>query len=805
MENRYRIHAEPAAYIENTVQYGQFRFTILTASMIRLEWNPQGIVTDMPSQIVWNRRLERVPYTYKREGKGIVLETEKLRLLHSDENQPQGLRIQLKSTQGDLCGEWQYGDRISTLKGTARTLDMADGAVRLEEGILSREGYSVLDDSSSYLIKADGELEARRGKGIDLYFMGYGHEYKKCLYDYLRLTGMPPMLPRFALGNWWSRYHRYSEEEYKELILRFAEEKIPLAVAMIDMDWHITEVDPAVGNGWTGYTWNRELFPNPKKFIDWLHEQGLKVSLNEHPADGIRYFEDGYGEMARAMGIDGESRQTVEFDVANPEFLEAYFKYLHEPEEKRGVDFWWVDWQQGEESRMPGLDPLWSLNHYHYLHNQRPDRRALILSRYAGAGSHRYPVGFSGDSIISWKSLAFQPYFTATASNIGYGWWSHDIGGHMLGVYDEQLQIRWIQFGVFSPICRIHSSASPFNHKEPWNYSAEAKQVITEYMRLRHKMLPYLYTMNELFSRTGVPLIRPMYYEYPEHEEAYQVPNEYFFGTQMLCLPITTPLIRAIRMAAVEAWIPEGVYIDWMSGRIYEGGRSMNLYRELKNMPVLLKAGAIIPLDGGKNLKNGTENPDCLEIIIAAGDHGAFEMYEDDEKSDSCQTECCVRTLYTLNYSQSEFMIHRPEGREELMLSERSYILRFLGFRCPVSIIKKTEKDEEELLFDYAERKKEVTVEITVPAGEKVCIKFQNRMELAENNVIQDCFELLDKAQIDFLEKEQIFDVIKKYSGQERRQKLKEKHIDSVLLEALTERMNAYRVNSEKDKSDSRA
>lgn len=120
----------------------------------------------------------------------------------------------------------------------------------------------------------------------------------------------------------------------------------------------------------------------------------------------------------------------------------------------------------------------------------------LILSRYAGPGSHRYPVGFSGDTVVSWESLKFQPYFTSTASNIGYGWWSHDIGGHMLGVRDEELEARWYQLGVFSPINRLHSSLSPFVGKEPWNFQQPVRDIMRDALILRHRLIPYLHTMN---------------------------------------------------------------------------------------------------------------------------------------------------------------------------------------------------------------------------------------------------------------------------------------------------------------------
>lgn len=119
--------------------------------------------------------------------------------------------------------------------------------------------------------------------------------------------------------------------------------------------------------------------------------------------------------------------------------MDAYFD-MHHRMEAEGVDFWWLDWQQGGVTRQKGLDPLWMLNHMHYLDSGRGGNWPLTFSRYAGPGSHRYPVGFSGDTIVTWESLAFQPQFTATASNIGYGWWSHDIGGHMFGYRNEELE-----------------------------------------------------------------------------------------------------------------------------------------------------------------------------------------------------------------------------------------------------------------------------------------------------------------------------------------------------------------------------
>ena len=202
-----------------------------------------------------------------------------------------------------------------------------------------------------------------------MYFLGYGREYLKCLKDFYRLCGNAHAA-KIALGNWWSRFYPYSEEEYKDLIMKFNEEGIPFSVAVIDMDWHLRDIDPKYGSGWTGYTWNRDLFPDPEGFMDWLHKQGLHVTLNVHPADGVRAFEEMYTEMARELGVDYEKGDKIHFDITDPKFMQAYFKYLHHPHEEMGVDFWWIDWQQGTRTKIEGLDPL-MLNHFHFLDNRR--------------------------------------------------------------------------------------------------------------------------------------------------------------------------------------------------------------------------------------------------------------------------------------------------------------------------------------------------------------------------------------------------------------------------------------------------
>ena len=672
-----------------------------------------------------------------------------------------GLSVQVRGNISVYHSIWHFGEEATDLRGTARTLDEADGAIELEHGIISRFGYGILDDSRSLVITEDGWVEPRKEDCIDIYFLGYGHEYEHCLKDYYHLTGKTPLLPRYALGNWWSRFYRYNDQEYKALMTRFEKEEIPFSVSVIDMDWHLVDIDPKYGSGWTGYTWNKELFPDPKEFMTWLHDHGLKVTLNVHPAGGVQAHEEKYKEMAEAMGRDWEKEEPVNFDVTDQKFLKAYFEYLHHPNEEEGVDFWWLDWQQGGLSKIPGLDPLWMLNHYHYLDSGRRGKRRLTFSRYAGMGSHRYPVGFSGDTIISWESLAFQPYFTANASNVGYGWWSHDIGGHMKGYRDEELSTRWIQFGVFSPIMRLHSSNSAFTGKEPWNYNAVSENIMKRYLKLRHEMIPYLYTMNYHASHDGQPLIRPMYYLEPEQPEAYEVPNEYYFGTELVVCPITEPTDKAAGTACVKAWIPEGKWYDIFSGLKYDGGRMLELYRSLEDIPVLAKEGAIIPLTDLTEYTNSVENPKELAVKIVPGKKNAFILMED--TGDTCEDKEENWAQTKLEWiNENEFIIHPANGNLDVIPKRRAWKMEFYGI-ADVDNLEVTvggKAIETERIYDEKRHICQVNIPET-EVTEQITISFSKGYLLRENNKPAEIFALLYQAKIEYEVKEKIYAYMK--------------------------------------------
>lgn len=326
---------------------------------------------------------------------------------------------------------------------------------------------------------------------------------------------------------------------------------------------------------------------------------------------------------------------------------------------------------------MSGLDPLWSLNHYHYLDNAAKadgtEGRPLILSRYAGLGSHRYPLGFSGDTSVLWQSLDYQPYFTATAANIGYTWWSHDIGGHMFGVKDYELYLRWLQLGVFSPINRLHSTSNELQGKEPWKFDKSVERIATDFLRLRHKLLPYTYTMNYLTYGEGRAICEPMYYSHPDAPEAYDVKNQYMFGSELMVCPITAKSDKKTHLAKVKAWLPKGRWTDIFTGYVYEGGRNLELYRDNSSIPVLAKAGAIIPL--GLSEGNDSSNPTDLELWIYRG-NGNFTMYED--RGDNSYVDSYALTRFEQAEGNGNYFVINPvEGDTDVVPETRNFSLYF--------------------------------------------------------------------------------------------------------------------------------
>ncbi|MEJ5914513.1 glycoside hydrolase family 31 protein [Pseudokineococcus sp. 1T1Z-3] len=777
------LATSPVADPRAVVQGPGYRFTVLTDGLVRMEHSADDVFEDRASTFAVHRDLPVPDFRVVDRGETLEIITARFHLTYDKRPfSPSGLTVAALGNISNYHSHWRFGETPESLGGTARTLDEADGAVPLEAGVVSRLGLSLLDDGESFVFTDDGWVAADSVGRTDLYLFVYGLDHVEALRALRALSGPTPVLPRYALGTWWSRYHPYTAEGYLAVVQRFADEGVPLSVAVIDMDWHLVDhVPPEHGSGWTGYTWNRDLFPDPPGFLAQLEEAGLRTTLNVHPADGVRSFEEPYAAMARSLGRDPADGLPIGFDITDPDFARAYLQ-MHHGLEADGVDFWWLDWQQGNHSRVPGVDPLWMLNHLHFLDNRRDGRRGLTFSRYAGPGSHRYPIGFSGDTVVSWASLAFQPEFTARASNIGYGWWSHDIGGHFFGTRDDELSARWYQLGCFSPIMRLHSGADAFITKEPWSFPSPVREVMVEHLRLRHRLLPYLHTMNHRAAR-DLPLVLPMHYGWPTREEAYDVPHQAMFGTELLLAPITAPADRRTGLGQVRAWLPQGRWVDVFTDLVYDGDREVLLHRDLTSIPVLARAGAVVPLDGAAVTGNAPVNPEHLELLVVVGADGTFELCEDDDTT----TGDVVRTPITFNQASGRLTVGPATGPTDVVPARRTWTVTFVALedgRAPVVTV---DGDAASAEVTRTATRTSVTASGIAPTS-TLHVDLGVRPALRDNDVHGRLFALLDAAQTEHRLKNRAYDVITAdQPASLRMSRLVAMELEPALLSALAE------------------
>ena len=583
------------------------RFTVVTDGVIRLEWQPEGKFTDLPSFVASERDYPAVDYKVRKTGKNVEITTSRMVLTYKKgTGKFTKDNLVIKSTDGFFT--WKPGmKQKENLKGTFRTLDGLEGDLQtqgwvkdspkgehrpFEDGILAKDGWTLIDESENLLFDdSDWAWVTKRPEGEcqDWYFMAYGHDYKAALKDFTVFAGKMPLPPRFTFGYWWSRYWAYSDKELRTLVDKMAAYDIPLDVLVVDMDWHYT--DPGRG-GWTGWTWNRSIFPDPQKFMSQMKDKGLKITINLHPAEGFDHWEECYPALAESLGKDPEGKERIEWINSDKKFMTNMFDKVMHPMQEEGVDFWWLDWQQHVyDTELPQLHNTWWINYCYFSDMERyGDKRPMLYHRWGGLGNHRYQIGFSGDATISWESLEFQPYFTATSSNVLYGYWSHDIGGHLGDSIDPEMYTRWLQYGGFSPVMRTHSSKSGGLNKEPWVFTEEYTNVIRQAVRQRYVMAPYIYAMARKGYDEGIALCRPMYYDYPECQEAYDFRSQYMFGDDMLIAPVTKPMVDGF--AEVDVWLPEGEWFELHTGTLLNGGAVVKRHFALDEC-VFLKFGRV--------------------------------------------------------------------------------------------------------------------------------------------------------------------------------------------------------------------
>ena len=467
---------------------------------------------------------------------------------------------------------------------------------------------------------------------------------------------------------------------------------IPADVMILDMDWHwngdANSHSAGIG-GWTGWSWNTNLIPQPKKLLEEIHSKNFKIALNLHPADGIDSHESPayYNAMKAELNGKYDNNGNIAWNLDFPDFTKSFFSNIIRDHESEGIDFWWLDWQQHLTSHYTqGLGQTFWCNHVFYndMAKNRPGHRPVIFHRWGGLGSHRYQIGFSGDALINFPTLAFQPYFTATASNVGYAYWGHDLGGHAFTdektVNDPELVLRWIQFGVFTPIFRTHATKDDRIERRIWKFANFPDML--KAVKLRYALFPYLYTMARETYETGIGMCRPLYYEYPDREEAYKYEGEYFFGNDILVAPITEPS-RDGKTASKEIWFPEGKWWSVSTNEIIEGPCVRTLDFEVNQIPYFFKAGSMIPFNPS-SVMNVTDHPNSLILNVVAGDDGQGSLYEDGgDNSDYATKYATTAFSHSVKGNRETYSIAPREGCADDLVQDRAWTLNILNAATP--------------------------------------------------------------------------------------------------------------------------
>ncbi|MEL6178258.1 MAG: TIM-barrel domain-containing protein, partial [Myxococcota bacterium] len=599
----------------------------------------------------------------------------------------------------------------------------------------------LLDDSASALLTESSPGFAtrptRQGAYQDGYFFGYGRNYRTALADLRELAGPAPLLPKKALGVWFSRYWPYSDAEWRELVALFRMKNVPLDVLSLDTDWKsspemnvcasinaITGAPPDAPCSWNGWDWNTMLYPDPNGFMDWAHAQGLQIGLNIHPS-----INGGDPAYAQVVAIAGElepdptplpcdilqadlSNPCLVFDWTNPAHIEAYFG-LHAPIASAGVDFWWLDWCcEGSSAVAPGLTPDTWINSLYLEEHRRLGSRWPSFSRIGGSfqvgadardegqgafAEHRMSIHFTGDTCSTWELLRYVAEFTVVeGASIGLPYISHDIGSFhgfrpgattctavaLTPTLPDDMYVRWVQFGTFQPLDRLHSQ---HGERLPWDYPGEAETIATAFLRLRGRLVPHLYTLSREAYDTGLPMARALYLQWPEHDEAYADPSSFTLGDDLLVATVASPG----QEAEVDVWLPPGTWVDYFTGERLEGPGMVQRTVPLDRYPVFARLGTILPTQ--PDLPTSADGPqDNLTLNIWPGADGAYTLYEDEGIGFAFEAGAYQRTHIALSSPDpdcSTVTVQASEGAPfPGALAERSWTLRFVGLDSPTQV-----------------------------------------------------------------------------------------------------------------------
>lgn len=686
MDPHFKVDYTKAKSKQEAIFQGQtYRITVLTERLVRLEYNKEGIFFDDLTEQVINRDFPLPKFKVVQDDKYLEITTDYFMLKYQKEKPFESLNIEIYLLNSDKTWFMKQKEvRNYKTSGLGIELDNPD----YQKGLYSTDGFVSINDSDSMIINQDGFLIPNNQPRIDTYVFMYRRDFGLCLKDYFTLTGYPALIPRYALGIWWNKNEIYNFNDISELLQNFNRYEIPLSILLLDEFWHLKD-GKDLSKYKTGYTFNRNLFSDPKYFASFLHEKKVHLGLSIDPKEGIMPHEDAYEGIAKTLGLMDKS--TIPFNAFDKFIINSYFHQLIEPLEKLGVDFFWLDYSDSKD-----LNTLRAMTRYQFENYKKTEeKRGLILAKNGLVASHRYPVLYSGKTLVSWNTLKTLPYFNSMGANKGLSWWSHDIGGYMGGMEESELYLRYIEYACFSPIFRLASKGGKYYKREPWKWDVKTLKIVKDYCVLRHRLIPYLYTEGYKYHKAGLPIIMPLYYSNPTIYDEPDHKNEYLFGSELLVSPITSPKDNLMNRTVHRVYLPEGTWYDFKTGKKFPGDKRYVTFYKDEDYPVFAKSGSIIPLADLKENKNDTSSPNSMEIHIFPGKSNIYNLYEDDGESRMYEKGFFLTTAIDYNYLQNNFtVIIRPtEGKSGIISDTRDYKIRFRNTRKADDVIVYLDKE----------------------------------------------------------------------------------------------------------------
>ncbi len=660
-----------------TFKGNKYRITVLSDVLLRFEYSETGKFNDYPTIFAINRNFAKKPvFTVKQDEKYINITNDYFILEYSKEKPyiasklvpDSNLRITLKGTDK----LWYFGNpEVKNLKGTTYSFDNKTN-ISLSKGLYNLDGFASIDDTMSPVFISDGTIKKNPSDALDVYVFIYKNDFQKALDSYFELTGKPSFIPRYALGVCWNKNEDYTEAELKDIISNFNKINIPLSSILLGSKWNLNKEGKTLSN----YKFDNEKYKNLEQTINDIHQKNVFLGLTINPQSGITPYDSGYQSLKTKLNITKDG--IIPINVYNTAILETF---LNEILANLNIDFIKIDEITEDKTK------TFMLMHYIYKSlSKTAERRGLILSRNPGIASHRYPALYSGNTKVSWKTLKYLPYFNITSSNLGLSYYSHDIGGYEGGVEDSELYTRYVQFGTYSPIFRFSSKEGRYYKREPWKWDIFTESIVKDYIRIRHRLIPYIYSEVYKYSKDGINLIKPLYLDYEKILDEPLYKNEYHFGKELFVCPITEPKDKVMNRVVHRMYLPEGTWYDFKTGKKFPGGKRYVTFYKDEDYPVYAKSGAIVPmaiLD--ENNLNSVKPPEKMEIQVFPGVSNNYDLYEDDGVTNLYKEGYYIVTNIDYNYRKNNYtLILRPtQGKTGIIPDKRDYKIKFRNTKRP--------------------------------------------------------------------------------------------------------------------------